>query len=206
MAVTPQALLTMLGIDYIERPNRLGFCCPFHHDTDPSAGFYLNTELAHCFSCGYTYDPYRFYQEFKKVNEDVAIRDLEKEFGERKERKQVDKVRLKKFRALVESRLSDARDIGMRRHALMGEEADRLIDRFEKGQDTAEEVDKNLEIWYNRVLEAKNDPGFDPATAPRIGADDRIEEGMGDISRAAGAGGEICLGTPEPEDAGAALP
>ena len=87
---TPRQVLSITGTEYLERNNRLMFCCPFHDDTDPSAGFYEDTELAHCFSCGYTLDPVAFYAAFNhglesyKPHYQEAERDLEIKFGERK--------------------------------------------------------------------------------------------------------------------------
>lgn len=151
LKLTPGVILDLLGVDYIERPNRLAFCCPHHHDTDPSAGFYLDTELAHCFSCDYTLDVVGFYAKYKDLDRSRAERDLEKEFGTLPKRRFIDYMSLARARAKAERRLEKLRPKGLKIHAQYGELLDKVLLAYERGQIEKLKFDKALKIWYNKV-------------------------------------------------------
>lgn len=153
----PQQLLEFMKLDFIPRNNRLMFCCPFHHDTDPSAGFYEDTQLAHCFSCGYTYDVFKFYAMYQGIPYQQAKDDLEKRFGEAPP-KQMDKtrqVRLAVARARGEEVLREAKPkLDMVEHAKLGEIFDQLLLLHNRGAREECALDTDLEMWYNSVKES----------------------------------------------------
>ena len=149
--MTPEKVLELVGIDFIERPNRLAVCCPFHHDTDPSAGFYLDTELFHCFACGITDDVVRFYGRLRDLNYREAREELEKEFGEYKPKERPSPTVLRRERRRGEEALRGIRHLPMERHAKFGEALDTILLRFERGAIGQGELDAILEKWYNKV-------------------------------------------------------
>jgi hypothetical protein len=184
-------VLDLLGVEYLERTNRLMFCCPFHHDTDPSAGFYLDTELAHCFSCSYTIDPIDFYAKYKRVDRFTAEQDLAKELGEWVPKKVRDPLAEARRRAPMELALRRARERGLdyQRHAVLAEQMEEILHHspgfglFEGDSDR----------WYERLERSKRETGFDPRGAPAVGAHDRLQEGVGYVPGLGGEGGEVDL-------------
>jgi len=151
--MTPNQLLDLLGIDFIYRPNRLAFHCPFHHDINPSAGFYEDSGLAHCFSCEYTLDMPAFYAKYKEMTRGEAERELEKEFGEEKSRRVIDRIKIAQTRNKAEQELVGARCLGRKKHALLGEVLDRILLDYERGKLDDERLDNLMEKWYNKVRE-----------------------------------------------------
>lgn len=154
MKFGPIPVLENLGIDYIDRPNRLAMCCVFHHDSDPSAGFYLDTELFHCFSCEITYDVVTFYAKYKEITRDEAYQELRSVFGEIPERPRVDTMGIETTRAKAEKVLRSHKE-GMERlpHAKLGETLDRIMLAYRRGQIDNLKLDKAMKVWYNRVTE-----------------------------------------------------
>lgn len=65
--MTPVELLKRLGLDSVEKSGRLEMLCPFHADTNPSSGFYLNTERFYCYACELSLDVPGFYAKFKGI-------------------------------------------------------------------------------------------------------------------------------------------
>lgn len=156
---TPQAVLALCGIDYIERPNRLSFSCPFHHDTDPSAGFYLDTGLAHCFSCSYTMDVTSFYAKYRDIPYKEAERELTRRFGGAPKRREIDRTRIERERARGEALLATVRPIlDRKQHSFLGEQLDRILLFFERGHLSATELDTEMRLWYNDVEETHAGP------------------------------------------------
>ena len=152
MKAHPAGILDLLGVDYIERPNRLAMCCPWHHDTDPSSGFYLDSELWFCFACELTLTMSGFYAKMRDVSEQEALEELEKVFSVVPERKKLNRPLLARVRYKGEGLLKEVRnDFDRRLHAYFGEQLDRLLLLVEKGRISEEDVDKHLEIWYNKV-------------------------------------------------------
>lgn len=181
-ATLAHKVLNLCGVDYVARPNRLMFCCPWHHDTNPSVGFYIDTQLSHCFSCSYTYDPVRFYARFRGIDEAQAEKDLTKIHGPIERQEKPNRVLTWRMRAKAEERLLEVKDkLKMGVHASLGEELDLIIHRFEQRLTDSQGFDTELEMWYNRVLEATQDVDFDPRRAPNPGLCDREQEGMGKV-------------------------
>ena len=179
--LTPETLLDLLGVNYAEKTNRLSMLCPWHDDTDPSAGFYLDTQRFFCFSCELTLNMVGFYARFKEIPYPDSERELEKEFGIIPAGRVVDRVALARRQAKSETRLLAARGaIGREQHAYLGEQLDRALLFFERGRLNEEELDKVLEIWYNKVKEGCN--GSDPRRTPGIGLDGGLTEGVGNLS------------------------
>lgn len=181
MNLTPESLLNLLGVEYAEKTNRLSMLCPWHDDTDPSSGFYLDTQRFFCFSCELTLDLVGFYSKFKEVPRQDAQRELEKEFGDLPVARKVDWVYLARRRAACERVLRGALDTVPRpQHGFLGEQLDRALLFFERGRLSGEELDNVLSIWYNKVEEAVH--GSDPRRAPGIGLDGGLTQGVGHLS------------------------
>jgi len=190
--LSPETLLDLLGVDYLEKTNRLSMLCPWHDDTDPSSGFYLDTERFFCFSCELTLDLVGFYARFKEVPRQDAERELTKEFGGIPEKRVVDRVAMARRQAKAETQLKAARGaIPRKQHAFLGEQLDRALLFFERGHLDKEELDKVLQIWYNKVKEACN--GLDPRGTPGIGLDGGLTQSMGHISGSDAGNGIIDL-------------
>lgn len=181
----PAKLLDYLGINYIEKSGRLSMCCVFHHDTDPSSGFYLDTGLFHCYSCGYTFDDVKFYAKYKEIPYFEAERELDKIFGDAK----VYVVKLKeitKRRGMdpAEALLKENKSVlGQVLYAQMGEVLDRIWNSVDRGGVTAEALDKQLEIWYNILTEELSHVGSHEGRASTASVDARFTERMGGVPR-----------------------
>lgn len=177
---TPGGVLALLGIDFIERPNRLAFRCPFHDDRDPSAGFYLDTALAFCFSCSYTLDVTSFYARHKEISRQEAERELTRRFGGLQPKREVDRVRIAKERRKGEARLKEIRATSTREtHAYLGEQLDRILLFFERGHLDEKILDTELIAWYNDIEETH--ARTDPRRTPRAHPDGRLTQGVGEI-------------------------
>jgi len=190
--LSPESLLDLLGVDYAEKTNRLSMLCPWHDDTDPSSGIYLDTERFFCFSCELTLDLVGFYARFKEVPRADAERELTKEFGGLPEKRVVDRVALARRQAKGETQLLALRGaVPMIQHAFLGEQLDRALLFFERGHLSEEELDNVLLIWYNKVKEACN--GTDPRGTPGIGLDGGLTQRVGDVSRTDSGAGLVDL-------------
>lgn len=156
--VSPEAILKKLRIEYFERSGRLAFCCPFHDDNDPSAGFYVDTELAHCFSCEYTLDPIQFYAKYQGIKRNEAIRDLEKDFGPIEERRKfIDRNLMALIRARSERRLKHLKGkLDMNVHATLGETLDRILLAYEREQIAADKLQVAMDRWDERIKDLTN--------------------------------------------------
>jgi hypothetical protein len=200
--VTPAQVLDLLGIDYIDRPGRLMFCCPHHHDTDPSVGFYEDTELAYCFACGYTLDPIGFYAAYNHGLDNVwknyrqSRFDLEKRFGEYKPRRLTESelATLQTRRRAMERHLINARhQLPMQVFAACGEVLDRIILLRERQKIPLDAgLDNDMQMWLLGLREAENgnyqlvDDG-----PPIIGPHARLKEGLADVSGSGRSDSEI---------------
>lgn len=179
--ITPAGLLNSLGIGYSERTNRLAICCPFHHDTDPSSGFYLDTQLFHCFACELTLDMIGFYQRVKEIEtRREAQREFEGAFGGSTKRLRGDIVREARERRVGEERLVELRSVlNMESHAFLGESLDRILMEYSRGHLSGQKLDIQLNLWYSTCKEAEN--GLDPRRASGVGSDGRQQEGLADL-------------------------
>lgn len=183
--LTPKLLLEGLGIRYIDRPNRLGFCCPFHNDTDPSAGFYQDTQLAHCFSCSYTLDMVGFYARWHGFNRADAEVDLKRSFGlDIPEREIINTMPSAKARVLAEKKLFELKGkLDFRHHAALGEKLDKIILVYERGLIDHKKLDKAIKMWYNSILDVSGEPReLGQAGIAGINPDARLKEGDGHLS------------------------
>jgi len=190
--LSPETLLDLLGVEYVEKTNRLSMLCPWHDDTDPSSGFYLDTKRFFCFSCELTLNMVGFYARFKEVPYPDAERELEKEFGILPADRVVDRVAIARRQSKAEGQLETARGaIGRADHAYLGEQLDRALLFFERGHLSEEELDNCLGIWYNKVKEAVN--GHDPRRAPGIGLDGGLTERMGHLFGSDAGAGDVDL-------------
>ena len=190
--LNPESLLTLLGVDYSEKTNRLSMLCPWHDDTDPSSGIYLDTQKFFCFSCEILLDLIGFYAKYKEIPRADAERELEKEFGILPKGWKVDRVALARRLAQGDHLLADTKSgLPLQQHAYLAEQLDRALMFFERGRLDEGELDKVLEIWYNKVEEALN--GVDPRRTPGIGLDAGLTKGMGQIPGPNGDGGYLDL-------------
>lgn len=190
--LSPETLLDLLGLDYAERTNRLSMLCPWHDDTDPSSGFYLDTQKFFCFSCEISYTLTQFYANFKGVTEQEAENELQKEFGSIPEPPPVDHMTLARCLSRGNAKLKEIKDnIPREYHAFLAEQLDRALLFYERRRIPKEKLDNVLEIWYNRVEEARN--GTDPRRTPGIDFDVRLKEGMGHVSRIDPGAGAVDL-------------
>jgi len=190
--LAPESLLNLLGIDYAEKTNRLSMLCPWHDDTDPSSGFYLDTQRFFCFSCELTLDMPGFYAKMKEIPRQDAQRELEKEFGSLPERKKVDRVAL--ARRLSKGNIALAvlkSEVPRRHHAYLAEQLDRAMLFFERGHLDEEKLDNTLLIWYNKVEEVSN--GLNPRRTPGIGLDAGLTERVGHLSGSVSGAGDVDL-------------
>ena len=121
MKLDPEQLLQMLGLDYSPKTNRLSMLCPWHDDTDPSSGFYLDTEKFFCFSCEISYSMVEFYGRFKEIPFNEAQRQLEKEFGEIPPPRKVDRISIARALSIGNEHLKGTRGVLERDvHAFLG--------------------------------------------------------------------------------------
>jgi DNA primase len=151
---TPADILNRLGIEYLPKSGRLAFRCPIHDDHDPSAAFYLDTNLGHCFSCGYTLDPIQFYAKVTGKTRAQAIRDLERTFGEIEQAvRSVDPILLARSRRAGERHLQTLRHLPRREHAKKGETLDRILLAYERGQVTDARLVRLMSAWIEVIKE-----------------------------------------------------
>ena len=151
---TPEEVLKLLGIDSSERTGRLMIHCPFHHDTDPSAGIYTDTQLFHCFACELTLDMVRFYAKAREITRHEAEDELERALGHSPRRRIGSPTDRAKASSKMERRLRQViTTLPMERHAYYGELADKIIMAHQRGQIGDETLDKAVRGWYTKVDE-----------------------------------------------------
>jgi DNA primase len=150
MSLEPQQILKLLGIDYLEKSNRLAFCCPFHNDTDPSAAAYLDTQLFHCFACAYTLDGIRFYAKHQGTSHATAEAELLSRSGSvPRATDRRGKHEAARRRPQGEAELARRKETGFshEEHAKAGEALDRILHALENGRITPQQADTQLEEW-----------------------------------------------------------
>lgn len=149
----PERILDTLDVVYQLKGNRLSFLCPFHHDTDPSAAFYLDTEKAYCFTCGYSLRPIEFYARFKEISREEAAVQLGRKIGflenkpdpydrlfESEIRRKADLV-LERIKGVIEPLRTSA----------LEEKIEEILWKYRHRQLDKRSVDKSYQNWYNRV-------------------------------------------------------
>lgn len=146
VADSPQEVLRVLGIDFRERTNRLLLCCPFHHDTNPSSGFYLNTKLFHCFACEISLDTVAFYAKFKGWDREQA----EAEIGELPPNPQ-DKNVVAVIRHTAETILLNRKDLPRVDHALLAEKVEKMVWAYQQALITKKQLTDAFQRWRTQV-------------------------------------------------------
>lgn len=149
--LTPERLLSDLGIPYAQRTNRLSLCCVFHHDKTPSASFYLDTQLYFCFGCEMVKTMVGFYAKYKELSKDRAEQELEKIYGMVPEQREIDRYSLTKERLKAEEVLKGKKDLGRKEHASLGELLDKIMFAYERGQLDSDRFFRALNNWYGRL-------------------------------------------------------
>lgn len=150
MTLTPKSLLARLGIQYRERGNRLQLCCLWHDDRNPSAAFYQDTGLFHCFTCRLTLDVISFYARCVGVPEGRAIDDLKKDYEfEVNVESSEEKDKQTAFMTGVAQRtLSAIEDFSERGAAY--EELEGILHMYKKTRMTASQAGQALLTWVGR--------------------------------------------------------
>ena len=145
--MTPHRFLDKLGIEYVDRTNRLGFCCPFHHDTTPSAGLYLDTLLIHCFACEYTLGMAGFYAKAKEIPYREALIELGM-LEEQRIRPALNAQRIMRCQVQGEDWLRTMRSkLTCKLHSSRGEMLDKMVWEYSKGTITEPELVTQWEAW-----------------------------------------------------------
>jgi len=201
-APTPRQLLDLIGIQYLEKTGRLQFCCCFHDDRDPSAGFYLDTGLAFCFSCEYTLDTIQFYAKYKEMPRREAIRDLEKTFGEINEKAaEYDKNLLGLAYGRMEKNLKHAKGkLPRKLHALYAEAGDKALGLYEKLTIGPELLDTFFQKWYNSLKEDLNETRPDNGRTAEASLHGGLQEAIGYLPRAGSQRDGLAVEDPHAED------
>jgi len=143
--------LDQCGIDYVEKTGRLSILCPFHDDTDPSSGFYLDTELFHCFACSLTLPPDRFYARLREISLKEARKTTDRIWPENLQVVEVDKTELLRLRNRGEEVLEAKRDLGFEEHAKLAEDLDLILMSYERGLYSLNLTHKEYEDWTNKL-------------------------------------------------------
>ena len=143
--------LDQCGIDYVEKTGRLSILCPFHDDTDPSSGFYLDTELFHCFACGLTLPPDRFYARLREISIEEARKTTDRIWPENKRTVEADPTIVLRMRTKGERLLQTQRGLGFREHAVIAEQLDKLIMSYERGIYSLDKTQQEIEQWERNI-------------------------------------------------------
>jgi len=152
MSLTPAKLLGMVGIEHQEKSNRLQLLCPFHDDTNPSAGFYLDTERFYCFTCDLSLDLVGFYAKLKGILPSVARNELEKTTGVRLKRKNVSPEYVRFQRVATDKILVSLKDrFTCKEFGILEEQLDQILDQIGKGELDEETGDALVQDWYKMV-------------------------------------------------------
>jgi len=145
--------LDQCGIDYVEKTGRLSMLCPFHDDTDPSSGFYTDTELFHCYACSITYPPDRFYAKLREITVQEARKTTDKIWTENKRVVEADRTELLRMRNKGEALLQQQRNLGYKKHAEVAEGLDLILMNYERGLKTLDQTHEEYEEWQTRFQE-----------------------------------------------------
>lgn len=146
--MSPKELLDKLGISYVERTSRLMMSCVFHHDTNPSSGFYTDTEKFFCFSCAISLDVPGFYAKYKEMPRAQALKDLG--YSHEPPAK-YDKRKLNIVQLRAEGALSKKKELGRVEHAKLGERLDKITWAYEHNLLDEGKFDQAVHLWYVRL-------------------------------------------------------
>ena len=69
-----EKLLIEMGIDYFQVKDRYMVCCPFHDDSEPSCGVWVDTGYFKCFGCGETGSFVEFVAKVENIPIFQAVR------------------------------------------------------------------------------------------------------------------------------------
>jgi len=153
MSLSPRELLVRVGIPHQEKSNRLQLLCPFHDDTNPSAGFYLDTERFYCFTCDLSLDVIGFYAKFHGIPVRQARGQLVPgQLEESSPRRSMEWVQRK--RSVIEQILKELKEVaGSQEFAILSEQVDQMMDQVVEGSLGQDEGESMLEGWYRMVEE-----------------------------------------------------
>lgn len=149
--LTPKQLLDQLGVPYRERVNRLQLCCPFHGDTNPSAGFYFSTGLFFCYACELTLDVVGFYAKFKSMPRERADVELVTIYGGVVEERSSDPLQIARVRYNGELLLAERKDLPRKEHAALAEKLDKILYAFEHKLITDNQLDGAVSRLYIKI-------------------------------------------------------
>jgi len=151
--ISPRELLVRVGIPHMEKSNRLQLLCPFHDDTNPSAGFYLDTERFYCFTCDLSLSVEAFYARFHSLSIKQARMQLTGgELEEISPKRSLDWVQRK--RGGVEMILKELKGlVRCQEFGILSEEVDMMLDQVAEGRMMESEGESQLEGWYQMVEE-----------------------------------------------------
>jgi len=137
--MTPAQLLVQLGLSYREKSNRLEMLCPFHDDTNPSAGFYLDTHKFFCYTCTLSLDMTGFYAKHKGITREEALRVVQE-----KERKPLDRMALARAKSELDfKRIASGLNFG--EHMKVAEWITLVMYGYEHGRLTLQEFNTVVE-------------------------------------------------------------
>jgi len=139
--------LDQCGIEFIEKTGRLSMLCPFHDDTDPSSGFYTDTELFHCFACSLTLSPDRFYAKLREISIQEARKTTDRIWTNERKAEPLDLTELLRMRSKGEALLQAKRGLGYKDHARVAEELDLILMSYERGISSLDKTKKGYEAW-----------------------------------------------------------
>lgn len=142
VALSPKEVLDKLGISYRERSNRLVINCLFHHDTNPSSGFYLDTKLFHCYACELTLTTVDFYARVRGWTREQA----EAEVGEVPP-PAIDRLAVEVVRARGEGLLERMKGCSRKDHAFKAEQLEKIIWAYQRSQITVDQFKKAFSKW-----------------------------------------------------------
>lgn len=199
-----EQVLADLKIEFFRHGTRLQMCCPFHDDRDPSAAFYLDSKLFHCYAEEITTDLVGFYAKVTEQDRRGALRDMEKRYGEFGERqKRCNRHLLNTLWNRGEKRLKELKDLGAESHAKVAELLDLVMVSYERGKIDEEELDRLFKMWYNKAQALKGgtgNAGIRGVGAAEASSNAGIEEGLDDILRLRRQGSQPALGSTPADD------
>ncbi len=145
--MTPEKILTLVGVPYTDKVSRLEIHCPFHHDVNPSAGFYRDTGRFWCFTCELLLDVAGFYARLRGIPYREAKRALGLDTDEQDQKEQTQKTVVASLdyeRARGEGTL---RSVTTERRVEAGEKLDKILWCLLHGKITSEQAGAALVRW-----------------------------------------------------------
>jgi len=81
MSIDVEKILDDLGVDHYQAKDRFMVCCPFHNDSEPSCGLWVDTGYYKCFGCGEEGSFAEFIAKVDNVPIQQALRRLRGQTG-----------------------------------------------------------------------------------------------------------------------------